>query len=528
MQDLPTSLQYFPRIINLNYLYVDKTKYAHDLIIKEKSFFLARPRRFGKSLFVSTLKEILKGNKELFENLWIGKSTYTWPIHGVIHLDFAPIKSASSQTVEESICRSLLNIAQDYGIALTTDLTNPNFTLVTLTRALHEKFGRVAILIDEYDHPILQVLQNPQVEEVRAVLQSFFTTVKSLNEQVNFLFITGVSMFSKAGVFSGMNNPVNISLDPKFAGICGYTDEEMDFYFKEHIAEWAKKDNTSWEQIREDLRTWYNGYRFSKESLSVYNPFSILNALDLKEFRNFWFETGSPSFLIKELQKKVRQKEWSLFDLEHFKVSSELLGTIDVDTIPLSTLLFQTGYLTLAEYDTRTENYKLEFPNQEVRTALNRHLLTLTAGIEPESSDFISKELKFFLDTEDLEGAVSCLRTLFSRVPYQIHVEKEHFYHGLLQMAFYASGIKVQSEYSTSHARIDLVLDLPSRFYVIEVKFNESAEEALAQIEERRYYEPFLKCGKPIILLGLSFKKEPCSFEITYVKKDLGNRISPF
>ena len=161
-----------------------------------------------------------------------------------------------------------------------------------------------------------------------------------------------------------------------------------------------------------------------------------------------------------------------------------------------------------------------------MRTALNRHLLPLTADIEPESSDFIAKELKLMLDKGDLNGSIDCLKMLFSRVPYQIHVEAEYFYHGLLQMAFYASGIKAQSEYSTSHARIDLVLDLPSLFYVIEIKFNESAEEALAQIEERKYYEPFLKCGKPITLLGLSFKKEPCSFEITYVKKDLENKTS--
>lgn len=500
---------------------MDKTKYARDLIITEQSFFLARPRRFGKSLFVSTLKEILKGNKELFEGLWIGKSNYTWPVHGVIHLDFGPIDSTSSSSVKQSLCQIILNIAQDYEIPLTTDFTDPNFTLTTLTRALYNKFKRVAILIDEYDHPILQVLQDPQVIEIRAVLQSFFTTVKSLNEQVNFLFITGVSMFSKAGVFSGMNNPINISLDPKFAGICGYTDEEMDLYFQEHIDEWAKKEKTSWKQIRKDLRTWYNGYRFSEEPLSVYNPFSILSALKRKQFRNFWFETGSPTFLMKELKKEYRHQEWKLFDLEHFKVSSGLLGTIDVDTIPLPTLLFQTGYLTLAEYEPKTNNYRLEFPNHEVKTALNQHLLTFLAYSDPTTSDYTAQELKSLFDTGNIEAAVACLKMLFSKVPYQLHIEREQFYHGLLQVACNAAGVKAQSEYSTSHARIDLVFDLPSKLYVVEVKFNESAEKALAQIEERKSYEPFLKSGKPITLLGLSFKKEPCSFEITYVKKDL-------
>ena len=521
MQALPFSLQSFSRLRALNCLYVDKTKYAYDLIVQEQSFFLARPRRFGKSLFVSALKEILKGNKDLFRGLFISQTTYTWPIYGVIHLDFGSIKTTNSQTVERDLCQTLLNIAEDYEIPLTTDFTNPNATITTLTRALHFKFKKVAILIDEYDHPILQVLQDPRVEEVRAVLQSFFSTVKTLNDQVHFLFITGVSMFSKAGVFSGMNNPKNLSLDPEFAGICGYTDSEIDLYFQEYISAWAEKENISPSQVREQLRTWYNGYRFSKESLSVYNPYSILNALERKEFQNFWFETGSPSFLIKELQKTVRQKECALFDLESLKASSGLLGTIDVDTIPLPTLLFQTGYMTIAGYNSETNSFSLKFPNHEVKTALNQQILALVANTGPESADYIAYELKTFLNHGDIEGTISCLKMLFSRVPYQLHIPMEHFYHGLLQMAFYASGIKAQSEYSTSHARIDLVLDLPTRFYVVEVKFNESAEIAMAQIEERRYFEPFLNQGKPITLLGLSFKKEPHDFQITYVKKEL-------
>ncbi|MES2200003.1 MAG: PD-(D/E)XK nuclease domain-containing protein [Chlamydiota bacterium] len=225
---------------------------------------------------------------------------------------------------------------------------------------------------------------------------------------------------------------------------------------------------------------------------------------------------------MKELQKEYRHQEWALFDLERFKVSSGLLGTIDVDTIPLPTLLFQTGYLTLAEYDKRTSNYRLEFPNQEVKTALNQHLLIFLAHTDPTTSDYTAKELKFLFDTGDLEGAIACLKTLFSKVPYQLHIEREQFYHGLLQVACNASGIKAQSEYSLSHARIDLILDLPSKLYVVEVKFNESAEVALAQIEKRQSYEPFLKYGKTITLLGLSFKKEPLTFDITYVKKELG------
>ncbi len=291
-----------------------------------------------------------------------------------------------------------VDIAQDYQICLSTDFTDPNATFIALTRAIHARYKKVAVLIDEYDHPILKVLQDSHVEEIRTVLQSFFTTVKILNDFIYFLFITGVSMFSKAGIFSGMNHPENISFDAEFAGICGYTEEEMKLYFTPYLASWAEQENISIEELAQRLRQWYNGYRFSESSLSVYNPFSILQAIKKKRCKNFWFETGSPSFLIKELEKRAQNQEEKLFDLEHFKVSTNLLGSVDLDRIPISSLLFQTRYLTLSKYDPQSQNYWLEFPNHEVRTALNQHLLTLAAKINPESADYISKELAVLLD----------------------------------------------------------------------------------------------------------------------------------
>jgi hypothetical protein len=521
MQPLPFSLQSFPRLRQLGCLYVDKTKFAHDLIIQEQSFLLSRPRRFGKSLFLSTLREILLGHKELFSGCWIEKSAYTWPVYGVIHLDFAPIDNSNAGSVKNSLCRLCLDIAQDYQIPLSSDFTDPNATFIALTRALHAKYKKVAVLIDEYDHPILNSLQEPHVEEIRNILQSFFTTIKSLSDSIYFLFITGVSMFSKAGIFSGMNHPENISFDPEFAGICGYTEAEMKLYFTPYLSLWAEQENISLQELEERLRHWYNGYRFSETSLSVYNPFSVLQAIKKKTCKNFWFETGSPSFLIKELQKRAQNQEEKLFDLENFKVSTGLLSSVDLDRIPISGLLFQTGYLTLSRYDPKSQNYWLDFPNHEVKAALNQHLLTLAAKISPESADYISKELSVLLDQENVQEAIACLKTLMSSVPYQLHIEKEQFYHGLLQIACHASGIQSHSEYSTSHGRIDLVLDLPSRCYVCEIKFNEEPELALKQIEDRKYYERFLSGKKPIILLGISFWKRPKDFQITYVQKNL-------
>lgn len=263
MQALPFSLQSPPRLRDLNCLYVDKTKYAYDLLIQKQKFFLARPRRFGKSLFVSILEEILKGNKHLFDGLFISKSDYSWPIYGVIHLDFGPIKSGDSFSLEKSLCQVLSRVAQQYNLETKLDIFNPNQALIELVDALSKKFKKVAILIDEYDHPILQVLQDPEVIKVRTILQSFFTTVKSLNKQVHFLFITGVSMFSKAGVFSGMNNPQNISMDPQFAGICGYTDEEIDLHFPKYIKAWTDSENIPEKIIRDGLKTWYSALIFN-------------------------------------------------------------------------------------------------------------------------------------------------------------------------------------------------------------------------------------------------------------------------
>lgn len=519
---LPLDLSTFALLRKSGYLYVDKTEYAYSLITQGRRYFLSRPRRFGKSLFVSTLKEILDGNKSLFDGLIIEKSNYEWHRHGVINLDLSSIEVTSTEDLRTGICSLLQNISDDYGLDITLHSEKPDAALRALVRALYAKFGRVAVLIDEYDNPILQVLSDQtKAKEVRNSIRRFFAVIKSLDAFIDFVFITGVSSFAKAGLFSGINNLRIITLDKRFSAICGYTDEEVDHYFHSQIKSWANAEETPYNDLRQQIKDWYNGYRFAANAPSVYNPFSIMSSLYSQEFKNFWFQTGTPTFLVEELVKEYRKSEYHLFELEKFETTEDSLGIFEIGATPLTALMFQTGYLTITAFDKDKRSFELGYPNLEVESALQKYLLGIYTKLNFADTESISLKLFTALNKQDIKEAVAQLKQLIVRVPYQLHVKEEKFYHALLQVIFGACGIKAQSEYTISHGRIDIVLDLPSLFYVIEVKLNASAAVALAQIEDRKYHESLMHHGKPIILLGLAFERKPSSFEITYVEKSI-------
>jgi hypothetical protein len=517
-QKLPIGISSFSKLRRDGCVYVDKTEIAYTLITRGYRFFLARPRRFGKSLFVSTLREILEGNKELFEGLWIANSDYQWQPHGVIALDISALGIDSVEKFTTNLTEALQEVANYYKLAVQLPPNSPELGLRRLVHALHERFGRVVILIDEYDSPILHALKTPELAEaMRDRVRLFFAAIKGLDSYVHFVFITGVSSFSRAGLFSGMNNLHTISLIDRYATVCGYTDEEVDHYFADHITQWAKKTGMSYDELRQQIREWYNGYHFSAHASSVYNPFSLISAFENAGFKNYWFQSGLPSFLV-----EILKKEYMTFDPDQLEATESLLeGMFEPNVIPLMALMFQSGYLTICGYEPEIQLYKLAFPNQEVRVAFQKYLLDVFAQLDFISADRLSLQLRNALNQCSVENIVNTIKQLFAHVPYQLHVPEEKFYHALLQMVFTASGIKAQSEYSTSHGRIDLVLDMQHYIYVIEVKFKESAEAALAQIEERRYYERFVYLGKKIILLGLSFKREPSNFNVTCVIREL-------
>lgn len=517
MKKLPLDIQTFTKLRELNYLYVDKTEYAYNLISNGQCYFLSRPRRFGKSLFVSTLQEILSGNKELFDDLWISKSDYEWKKYGVISLSLSSLDIETIDLFQKSLCHALQRIAEKNLIDSLDFKLTPKSIFINLIEALHKKYGGVAILIDEYDYPILRTLDNPKyATEIRDVLRDFFVIIKDLDAYINFVFITGVSSFAKAGIFSGLNNLRIITLNNKFADILGYTDSEIDFYFKEHIQEWANSKNRSYEELRKKIKVWYNGYRFGKNASSVYNPFSLMNALDEQDFKNFWMQSGTPKFLV-----DILKKQHTLFDVENLEISEDILGVFNIGATPLIALMFQTGYLTIISYDEETNLYKLNWPNEEVRIAFQKYLLEAFAKLDLAESERLARSLRISLNNHNIEEIVSIIQQLFAHVAYQIHAKEEKYYHSLLQMIFIMAGIQSNAESPTAHGRIDLVLDMPQRIYIIEIKCNESAQKALAQIEERRYWEKFLHYNKPITLLGLSFNKKAKNFIVTYEAREI-------
>ncbi len=517
MKRLPVDISTFAELQELNYLYVDKTEYMYNLITGGRRYFLSRPRRFGKSLLISTFKEILLGNKTLFNDLWIGSSDYDWKEYGIINLDFSRIELHSSDVLDNTLKFYLNKIAKNYNIEPFDNKLSTSLILETLVTNLFQKYGRVAILIDEYDAPILKTLKDKELAEtIRNTIQQFFTTIKSLDAYVQFVFITGVSSFAKAGLFSGINNLQIITLDNKYAALCGYTDHEVDFYFKEHITKWAHESDVSYDALREQIRSWYNGYSFGYNVPKVYNPFSLMKALHVQQFENFWFQSGTPTFLV-----EILKKEYKTFDPEHLTATIDFLGIFDVDTIPPISLMFQAGYLTIVGYDNSSKEYTLDYPNAEVRIAMQKYLLAVFAHTDAITTQRLLPQFFSALNNQQIERAIELLQQLLAHVPYQLHIKQERFYHSLLIMVCMGADIKHHAEYSTHLGRIDLTMEFAKVIYVTEIKFNDTAENAMKQIEERQYYKRFLSYGKQVILLGLAFTRKANFFDIAYVEKQL-------
>ena len=538
MQKLPIGISEFSELREENCVYVDKTKYVYSLLKNTRRTFLSRPRRFGKSLLVSTLAAALQGKKELFEGLWIEKSDYAWKPQGVIRFDFSELSIESSEAFKRSLLVVMQRIANQYGITLSSDLSINSALGILIDSLCNEvskkPFESVAILIDEYDHPILHTLHNPKLAiEIRDVMKSFSAVIKARAVVVKFVFVTGVSAFSKAGLSSGLNNLTNLTMRKKFFDICGYTDKEVDLYFKKHIKAWAEEEDIPYKTLREDLKSWYNGYCFEEKTATIYSPFSLTCALDAEKIQNFWFESATPQFLLDELSKAERQQECHYLNLEDLTGNMNLLQTFEIECIPLTALLFQMGYLTIKARDPITQFYQLKFPNEEVKTALHIHLCAaLTKASLSFLNSILSKLFSALLE-ENMEELITCLTSVFSNIPYQLYErekkpqEQERFYHAIVQALFVAAGIRSTAEYSTAQERADIIIALPKFFYIIEVKVNKSPEVGLAQIEEQKYYTHLLHFHKPIRAVGLSFHRKKAdaegksSFSITYASKML-------
>ncbi len=509
MKKLPIGVQSIREIIEEGQIYIDKTEFALNLILKGKHYFMSRPRRFGKSLFLSTLEEIFKGNKELFKDCKIYKADYEWKEHPVLYFDFAQISSVSPEELEAGLKAELERMGRLHGI----DLEGPSikFQLKVLVESLSSK-NRVVVLVDEYDNSIINHLNNPKVaEKNRSLLKSFFETLKSLDRYLKFTFITGVSKFSQVSLFSGYNNLKDITMDPRYAGMMGYTEEEVKYSFREYIPFIAKERSdhgtpTTEEDILDEVRTWYNGYRFSKGDLCVYNPFSTLNFMDEKEAQSYWYSTGTPSFLIDEIKKHPQ----SVIPLSGTSALKSALSDISkVDHIKLSALMFQTGYLTIRGYNPEENSYQLDFPNREVKEAFFNSLLQEFTEVDPLDVSRSAKEIKSDLDNLDLDCFIKKMNVHFAKMPYHIFAQaKEGFYQAVFFTFLEKSGIKTSSEISTNIGRIDLMTETEQSICIFELKLDKTADIALSQAETKKYRERFAQSEKQTLVVGINFSSE--------------------
>ena len=498
---LPIGLQTFRELREEDCYYVDKTGFIARLLDEGKHYFLSRPRRFGKSLLLDTLKELFEGNQPLFAGLHI-YDRWDWSVrHPVIRLDFGGGHFGEPGYVHTNAMAQLAAAGQDNGVAVEHD-TAPE-RLRDLLRTLHASTGRrVVVLVDEYDKPILDSLDTPDVARAnRNYLRGLYSTIKSSDAHVRFTFLTGVSKFSKVSVFSGLNNLTDITLDPRYSAICGYTETDLDTVFAPELPGLD----------RERVRDWYNGYSW-RGAEKVYNPFDILLLFDKREFGCYWFESATPTFLVETLfQRRVGSLE-----LDGMLTSGELLSSFDVGAIATEALLFQTGYLTIKHVRDRggVRRYRLGYPNREVRQSLNESLLrrlVQDAARQTANSD----RLYDLLEANDFAGMETLFQAFFASIPYEWYTNNavadyEGYYASVFYSYFAATGFDVTVEDSSNRGRADMAVRFEGNVYLFEFKVVEQATEgaALAQLKERGYADKYRASGEPIHLIGVEFSKE--------------------
>ena len=505
-QNLPIGIQSFRTLKEDNCYYVDKTALIEQLVRQGRHYFLSRPRRFGKSLLLDTLRELFACNEPLFEGLHI-HDRWDWDApHPVVRFSFDG-KYNEPGELEEDIAGQLGIIERNAGITAHSGVTGAN-RLRNLLDLLHQETGRqVVVLVDEYDKPILDVLTNPELATAnRDHLRGFYGILKGCADHLRFVFVTGISMFSKVSLFSGLNNLEDISVDPRFATICGYTDGDLDAVFAPELEGLD----------RDEIRDWYNGYHWLG-SENVYNPFDVLLLLRQRKFKPHWFETGSPTFLF----EMMMEKGVGPLDVEKLAAEGSLVSTFDVGNIGIDALMFQTGYLTITGEQRRDDEtlYRLDYPNKEVRLSVNSGLLHYVTGRGRETKEQ-SRSLCQLLVDNDFDGFKAHLQTLFAGIPYQWQTQPElaryeSWYAGILYACFRTIGVDLRVEESTSHGRSDMVLLRGGQVFALEFKMaGEGEDEAAAvgravqQIRERGYVEKYRERGEPIHLLGVVFGRE--------------------
>jgi len=510
LKKLPIGKQTFSEIINDNCLYIDKTAYIYELLSSgAKAHFFSRPRRFGKSLLLSTLEAIFKNKRSLFKGLWIDSSNYVWKEYPVITLDVSAISKRTDLNLIQGFKDAILDNAEKY--SLTINEAEPERMFQLLIHELAKKYNeKVVVLVDEYDDPIIKHVTRPEMAaKNREILHDFYKIMKSEDANLRFVFLTGVSKFAKTSVFSGLNNLVNISMQEKYSTLLGITQEELHNEFSEYIDLVAKKHSISRSILLEKIKYWYNGYRFSKSETKVYNPFSTLSFFDEGEFRNFWFESGTPTYLV----ELIKCNSPDIEDYEgNVTITDTYLKSYDVDNVPLLPILYDTGYLTIKDSSTRNDitRYTLGYPNFEVKNSLLESLLKVYVDEKrPEKTAAITEKLEDAILSNDLDQFFVLLRSFFASIPYEVIPVKtinEKYFQLIFYLLMRVASFRVNIEDRTSFGRIDLVLENDLAIYLFEFKVDSSPEAAIQQIKEKKYSDKYLNIpNKKLHIIGINF-----------------------
>lgn len=497
----PIGIQDFKTIRTSDYFYADKTALLYKLVKGGHFYFLSRPRRFGKSLFVSMMECYFKGERELFKGLAIEQLEKDWLSYPVLHLDLNAEKYTTPEALNSILSRHVAKWESVYGKDENEDTLSARFAGV-IQRAAVQKGTKVVILIDEYDKPLLQAIGNNELQEdYRATLKAFYGVEKSMGAYIQMLFITGVTKFSKVSVFSDLNNLADISMDQRYAEICGITEQEIRDGLDEEVGKLADKCQLSKDACYEKLKYTYDGYHFDVDTVGVYNPLSLLRTLDSQVFKDYWFETATPSFLVEQLKKT----NYPLDNLGQEEMTADVLGNIDTfDKNPIP-LLFQSGYLTLKGYDQEFEMYKLGFPNLEVERGFVRFLIPYYTKLQSSQGQLFVANFVKELRAGKTEAFLRRLESLFADGDYQVAGDAELYFQNVVWVIFKMIGFYTEVERHTTDGRMDMLIQTPDYIYIIEFKLDKSAEEALRQIEEKQYAKPFEQAPRRIFKIGINF-----------------------
>ena len=498
-------MQSFEAVRKANYLYVDKTKHLERLVTTNKYYFLSRPRRFGKSLFLSTLKAYFLGKKELFKGLYIETVEKDWTEYPVIYLDL----NSGIYTTEEELYRVLNYPMQRLEQKYSIDVKEPSLSvrLKNIVLTAFEQTGKqVVILVDEYDKPLISTLDNEDLhDKYKTILKGVYSILKECDEYIRFGFLTGVTKFSKISLFSDLNNLMDISLDENYTDICGITEEEIKTNFVEHLQAFAEKENTTKEDILSQLKAMYDGYHFSKNTdVDIYNPFSLINSLTRREFENYWFQTGTPTFLIKLLQ----ENDYDLKDFSEGNIDAvDLTSKESMLNAPIA-LFYQSGYLTIKDYDRDFSSYVLGYPNREVEQSFLDFLLPKYINTEENMSTSFLIAFARDLRAGRIEDFLTKLKVFFAKTPYDLIKDTENHYQTVVFIICRLLGYYSEAEYKIVNGRIDMVIKTKDYIYVFEFKFDKSAKEALEQIDSKDYPLAFQQDERKLYKIGVNFSSQ--------------------